>query len=239
MPFPKDASAFWWFLHFLIRAGVGPLLCRLTVEGREHVPPDGGCVAACNHSIGPDYVALGYAASRQVYYLAKSDIFGLHPLLDRFLFAVGTFPIKRGQQDGGAIRASVELVESGKVLGMFPEGTRSRDGILGEGKSGAARIAIEAGVPILPVVVLNSDELFQRMLGRRWRRPHVTVRFGPVIYPDPDNHAPDYAKTLTHQVMVSMARLMPEERRGIYATEVAELIDQAKTRTRTQAPEYT
>lgn len=220
MPFPKDASAFWWFLHFLIRFGVGTVLCRLTVEGREHVPPKGGCVVACNHSMGPDYVALGYAASRQVFYLAKSDIFGVHPLLDRFLLAVGTFPIKRGQQDRSAIQASVELVQSGKVLGMFPEGTRSRDGVLGEGRSGAARIAIDAGVPILPVVVLNSDELFQRMLLRRWRRPHVTVRFGPLIMPKPDNRSSAYVHELTHEIMVALATLMPPERRGRYAADV-------------------
>lgn len=223
MPFPKDASLFWQFLHFLIRFGVGALLCRLTIEGREHVPKEGGCVAVCNHSLGPDYVALGYAASRQVFYMAKADIFGLHPLLDRFLWAVGTFPVKRGQRDRGAIQEAVDLVRSGHVLGMFPEGTRSRDGVLGTGHSGAVRIAIAAGAPILPVIVLNSDELFQRMLLRRWRRPEVTVRFGPVITPETGNTDPEYVRMLTHRMMVSMAALMPPARRGQYADDVKKM----------------
>lgn len=209
------------FLHFLIRFGVGALLCRLTVNGREHVPQTGGCVVASNHNIGPDYVVLGYGASRQILYMAKSDIFGLHPLLDKFLHAVGTFPIRRGQRDAVAIGEAVRLVQSGRVVGMFPEGTRSKDGVLQPGRSGAVRIAIAAGVPIVPAAVTNSHALLQRLLLRRRHRPHVTVSFGPPIYPTPGKDDPDTVRHLTHQTMVAIAALLPPELRGPYAAEVA------------------
>ncbi|MEM7132073.1 MAG: lysophospholipid acyltransferase family protein [Chloroflexota bacterium] len=213
-------------MHGLIRFGVGALLCRLTVDGRENVPPTGGCVVASNHNIGPDYVVLGYGASRQIFYMAKKETFGIHPLLDRFLWAVGAFPVERGKRDQGAIQEAVDLVQSGRVLGMFPEGTRSKDGVLQKGRSGAIRIAVEAGVPILPAAVTNSNELMQRLLFKLWRRPAVTVRFGPPIYPVQGENSPQTIRKLTHQTMVAIATLLPPEKRGPYAEDVDQWVAQ-------------
>ncbi len=188
-----------------------PLLCRLQVEGREHVPEWGGCIVACTHTRGPDYVILGYAAPRQIYYMAKSELFAIHPWLTKFLWNVGTFPVQRGRSDVGAIQAAERLLQDGHALGMFPEGTRSRDGQLRRGKTGAARIAAQAGVPVVPAAVMNAHALFTQL----GRRPQITVRFGPPIQLDPAASA----KANTDQIMHAIAQLLPPDKRGDYGSQ--------------------
>src|SRR5262249_12096034 len=157
-----------------------PLFCRLRIEGVEHPPRTGGYLLTCNHTPGHDYVMLAYATPRQVYYMAKTEIFSWHPLLSKFLATVGTFPIKRGTGDREALMAAVDIVRSGRVLGMFPEGTRSRNNQLRRGKSGAARIAMLAAAPVVPAVVINAQGLTKDWPWR-WPRPEITVRFGPPL----------------------------------------------------------
>jgi 1-acyl-sn-glycerol-3-phosphate acyltransferase len=212
---PRDASLLWKLLHVLITL-IRPLLCRLTVEGRERMPPAGGCVIASNHTLGPDYVVLGYASLRQVYYMAKMEIFAWHPLLTRFLAAIGTFPVQRGRGDIEAMNKAVEVVRSGKVLGMFPEGTRSRTGRLMRGKTGTARIALLAQAPVVPAVVLDSHLILKRF-GQFWRRPHVVVRFGEPLHLTGDPDDPTETRRQTERIMREIAALLPPERRGVYA----------------------
>ncbi|HMN28787.1 MAG TPA: lysophospholipid acyltransferase family protein [Caldilineaceae bacterium] len=211
---PDDASGTWRLIHRLVSL-VKPLFCRLTIEGAEHVPAVGGCVIACNHTLGPDYIVLGYASPRQIYYMAKTEIFTWHPLLNRLFASVGTFPVERGKGDALALQTAVETVCAGKALGMFPEGTRSRTGQLLRGKSGAARIALMAGAPVVPAVVINSAAILPTLF-KLQRRPQVTVRFGPpvVMTGDPNSHSD--ARANTEHVMRAMAALLPPELRGIY-----------------------
>jgi 1-acyl-sn-glycerol-3-phosphate acyltransferase len=196
----------WQFLYVLITI-LKLLLCRLRVEGREHVPPTGGCIVASTHTHGPDYVILGYAAPRQLYYMAKAEIFQVHPWLSKFLWGVGTFPVQRGRSDIGAMQAAERIVQSGHALGMFPEGTRSPDARLTKGKTGVARIALATGAPVVPAAVINAPALFKQ------RRPTITVRFGPPIYLDPTRSSKENTDTL----MYAIAALLPPEQRGYYA----------------------
>jgi 1-acyl-sn-glycerol-3-phosphate acyltransferase len=205
----------WQFLYLLATL-IKPLFCRLRIEGAEHVPPTGGCVVVCNHTRGPDFVVLGYAAPRQVYYMAKIEIFAWHPLLTKLFNAVGTFPVHRGKGDVSAIETAVEVAREGHVLGMFPEGTRSRSGQLQRGKSGAARIAMMAGVPVVPAVVVNSAQMLPNLFKLR-RRPQVIARFGPplTLTGDPDDQVE--ARQNTERIMYAMAALLPPELRGVYS----------------------
>jgi 1-acyl-sn-glycerol-3-phosphate acyltransferase len=216
---PKDASLLWkslWVVATVLR----PLFCRLRLEGVEHVPLAGGCILTCNHTMGPDYVFLGYASPRQIYYMAKSEAFQIHPWLTKILWAAGVFPVRRGQQDLEAIEQAVRLVQAGCILGMFPEGTRSRTGQLQRGKSGAARIAMQARAPVVPAVVINSVHALKRPWWRL-RRPEVIVRFGkPLYWLNHETNSIDAAKTFTNAIMGAMAALLPPELRGEYTTQM-------------------
>lgn len=212
---PRDATWLWRFLY-VIATLIRIFFLRLRVEGQENVPRTGGCIYAINHTMGPDYVIVGYASPRQVYYMAKSEIFALHPWLAALVKAAGAFPVQRGKGDIQAIEQAADFVRTGKVVGMFPEGTRSRSGQLQRGKTGAARIAMMAQAPIVPVVVINSEPVLRDFLKFK-RRPLVTVRFGkPVMaYGSVDN--PEQVRQLTTELMLGMADLLPPERRGYYA----------------------
>jgi len=218
VPLPHDGSAFWKFLCWLISYVFRPYLCTLTVEGRENVPETGGVVVASNHTMGPDYVILGYSSPRQIFYMAKSESFDINPWLSKFLHAVGTFPVARFSQDAEALKEAITLVKSGKVLGMFPEGTRSRTGSLNYGRSGTVRIAAEANAPIVPATVLNSRKLLYRFKHPFAPRDHMTVRFGEPMPVDPavlDD--PDALRETTERMMLAIAKLLPAEHRGVYA----------------------
>ncbi len=191
----KDATFGWrllWLVAFIIR----PFFLRLRVEGAHYLPKTGGCVLASNHTTGPDFVILGYAAPRQVYFMAKAEIFYYQPWITRLVATAGAFPVHRGMGDTGAMEQSIQLINAGKVLGMFPEGTRSRNGQLQSGKTGVARIALAAGVPIVPAVVINSEPVL-----RNWRmfqrRPVVTVRFGPAFVPGGSSSDPVQIQQVT------------------------------------------
>ena len=158
MRFPSDASGPWKFC-FLVLSALRPLTSNLKLEGAENVPKQGGVVLACNHPGGMDSFILGLAAPRQVFYMAKRELFNIHPVVTYLLYRIGAFPINRGARDTEAIEYSVELLKQGRVLGMFPEGTRNRGKPLRRGKSGAVRIAIDAGVPVVPVAVLEIPHL--------------------------------------------------------------------------------
>ncbi|MBV7328270.1 1-acyl-sn-glycerol-3-phosphate acyltransferase [Chloroflexi bacterium TSY] len=214
MPFPSDATYFWTFLHFVARFIVGPILCTIEVHNQEHVPRRGGCIVASNHSMGPDYVLLGYAASRQIYYMAKSESFEINPWLTRFLHAVGTFPIQRGHKDRFALQSAVDQIKSGRAVGMFPEGTRSRTGVLGNARSGTTRIAMQTEALVVPAAVMNSHKVLKRFQYKH--RPHVIVRFGPPLILKGDLEDPAVIRDNTDRMMYAIAALLPPKYRGPY-----------------------
>jgi 1-acyl-sn-glycerol-3-phosphate acyltransferase len=211
---PSDATRLWKAIYLFV-ALLRPLFFRIKVEGAAHVPPAGGCIITCNHTYGPDFIALGFAMPRQIYYMAKMEIFAWNPLLAKFFANAGVFPVKRGQGDLSAFHTAVGITQGGKVLGMFPEGTRSRTGQLMRGKTGAARIAMSAQRPVVPVVVINAPQVFKRC----WRpgpRAEVTVRFGPPIQPQGSPDDPVAVRECTDQIMRGMAALLPVELQGDY-----------------------
>ena len=138
-------------------------LYRLRVRGLEDLPQEGGYVLACNHVSNFDPWAIGVPLwpKRFLRFMAKSELYWwpLTILLNR----VGAFPVRRGQRDAEAIATAVRLVREGNVVVMFPEGTRRTKGLVkrfeARPRSGAARIAFEAGVPLVPMAVKGTDRL--------------------------------------------------------------------------------
>jgi len=138
---------------------------RLKVTGREHLPEAGGFVLSANHTsnLDPWPLCLPLWPRRQARFMAKSELY--NPILKPFLNAAGAFPVRRGQGDVEAMTTAVELVRGGEILVMFPEGTRRKKGLRKKFEarphSGAARIAIEAGVPLVPAAIKGTDRLVQ------------------------------------------------------------------------------
>lgn len=199
---------------WLLIAPLRPLFCRLRVEGREHIPKEGGAVLASNHTTGPDYVLLAISSPRELHFMAKAEIFTWNPVLSFILRSGGVFPVRRGQADKSALGNAVLTARRGNVVAMFPEGTRSRTGALMRGRTGAARIALAAGVPVIPAAVVNATAIFKR---RSFRRPLVIVRFGePVHWTSALPSDFEAATGYTEVVMRRIADLLPPEQRGLY-----------------------
>ncbi len=154
--------------YWMLKAVLSPilrLLFRPWVAGLENVPPTGGAILASNHLSFSDSVFLPLMVPRRVTFLAKSDYFtGRGPkgrLKKMFFRGIGQVPLDRsgGKASEGALRAALKIMRSGGLLGLYPEGTRSPDGRLYRGKTGIARMALAAGVPVIPVAMFDTNKM--------------------------------------------------------------------------------
>lgn len=155
---------FYWFVKNLF---LGPILLRAFrpwVKGIDFVPAEGAAILASNHLSFIDSVFLPLVLDRPVTFLAKSEYFtgkGVKGLLVRLFFqASGQLPIDRsgGKASEAALNTGIDVLADGKLLGIYPEGTRSPDGRLYRGRTGIARMALEAGVPVIPVAMIDTDK---------------------------------------------------------------------------------
>ncbi|NIK67691.1 MULTISPECIES: lysophospholipid acyltransferase family protein [unclassified Paenibacillus] len=135
------------------------LLFRLEVRGLENIPKEGSVILCSNHISLLDPPAVGIRVPRKVHYMAKDELFKI-PVFGSLIRAWGAFPVKRGVGKD-AIRAALNLLGEGKVMGIFPEGTRNSDGAAA--KKGAAMIAYRSGAAIIPVAVVGHYKLFRKM----------------------------------------------------------------------------
>ena len=172
--------------YWLVKAVLTPILrvlFRPRITGLDNLPDDGGGIVAGNHTTFLDNFMIPMALPRRVTFLAKSDYFtrrGLKGALQKSFFrGVGMIPLDRsgGQASEAALRTGLRLLQDGELLGLYPEGTRSPDGRLYRGKTGVARMALEAGVPVIPVGLVGMFEV--QPAGRRMPKVgKVEVRIG-------------------------------------------------------------
>ena len=155
------------------------LFNRWEVTGREHVPSTGGVLLIANHTSYSDPPIVGTACPRPVHFMAKAELFKM-PLLGAFIRRTHAFPVRRGAADRTALRRAVRLLREGRVLLVFPEGTRSPDGRLQELEQGAAFIALSGKAAVVPVGLVGADRLLPK--GSPILRPaKLHVRFGPPV----------------------------------------------------------
>jgi 1-acyl-sn-glycerol-3-phosphate acyltransferase len=141
------------------RVTIHPLfktIARVKVYGKENVPVEGGCVLACNHFSWVDPPVLAIGSPRNVYFMAKIEAHKV-PGLGSLIRAFGTFPVRRGESDRDAVRTMRRVVAEGNALGLFAEGTRQLSGVPGVVQAGAAMVAIQEGVPIVPAAIHGSQ----------------------------------------------------------------------------------
>src|SRR6185437_7544266 len=183
-------------------------LYRLRVRGRENLPAAGGYVLACNHvsSFDPWPLAMPLWPSRYLRFMAKSELYWFP--LTLLLRNVGAFPVHCGQRDTVAIETAVGLAREGHVVAMFPEGTRRTKGLVkrheARPRSGAARIALEAGVPLVPAAVKGTDKLT--------RFGKLRVAYGPPVEID-DLRGRDLGEAAHEATERLMARILELEDR--------------------------
>lgn len=184
------------------------LLMKLDVQGIENFPLDGSVIVASNHVTNFDVFPMQFSLPRPIFYMAKSELFKFPPIA-MALRNLGAFPVYRGEKDAWAIRHARKILENGQTLGMFPEGTRNKGRGLGVAKTGTARMAIETGSLIIPMVVIGTDKLFKRFP----RRESVNIIFLPALIPI----SGETPLSLTDRLMFSIAAALPEDMRGVYA----------------------
>lgn len=149
-------------------------------SGKENIPATGSAIVVSNHVNYLDPMAMGALSPRALHFMAKEELFS-NPVAGWILRKLGAFPVRRGRGDRRAIRHALQLLEEGKVLAMFPEGTRSETGELMELQRGAALLALKSGAPVVPMVIQGAYEALDggRKIPRRGVR--VRVRVGPPL----------------------------------------------------------
>ena len=185
------------------------LLFRYRVEGLEHVPRTGGVLLVANHASYHDPPLVGCALPRPVHFMAKAELFRI-PVLRSVLPKVGAFPVQRGGFDRGAVRRAIELLKAGEAVCLFPEGTRSRDGRLLPFQRGAGLIAVQAGVPVVPIGLIGT---FKPWAGRRILPRRMVVRIGaPLVLKEGEAAGREASERMTAMMAEGVRRLLGESR---------------------------
>jgi 1-acyl-sn-glycerol-3-phosphate acyltransferase len=212
-------------LYLVVRFLLRPLFhlaLRMRVTGRENVPATGPVILASNHLSFIDSMVIPLSAPRRVHYLAKAEYFtgtGVGGWLTRTLFtALGAMPVQRQTHRAAqeALDTALGVLRRGEGFGIYPEGTRSRDGRLARGKTGVAWLALTADCPVVPVAVAGTDRV--QPVDSRWPRPHrVSVVFGePLTFPEQRGLAGNgrARRVVTDRIMEAIAELSGQEKAG-------------------------
>ncbi|WP_377325891.1 lysophospholipid acyltransferase family protein [Pimelobacter simplex] len=214
-------------LYEVLHSVVPPLAraaWRPRVEGIENVPASGAVLLASNHLSFADSVVIPIVAPRKVVFLAKAEYFtgsGIRGRLSKAWFeGLGMVPVDRSDTRAAlnSLDVALDVLGRGDAFGIYPEGTRSRDGRLYRGRTGVAQLALTAGVPVVPVGLIGTDEL--QPIDARWPRlAKVTVRFGaPLDFTGRfEGVAPGRARReATDEIMAAIQALTGQDEAGVY-----------------------
>ena len=225
---------FYWLMKYVVIGPVVKAIFRPWIVGRRNIPAQGAAILASNHLSFADSIFLPLMIDRPVSFLAKSDYFtgkGLRGWATRVFFkATGQLPIDRsgGKASEASLNTGVQVLGRGDLLGIYPEGTRSPDGRLYRGRTGIARMALEAHVPVVPVVMVDTDTMMP--IGRRIPR---VVRVGVVIGEPLDFSRFEgmegdryILRSITDEIMVALQRRGEQRYDDVYASTVKDRLVQ-------------
>ncbi|GAA5037053.1 lysophospholipid acyltransferase family protein [Microbacterium fluvii] len=223
---------FYWFMKYVVIGPIVKAIWRPWVVGRRNIPKEGAAILASNHLSVSDSVFLPLMIDRPVSFLAKSDYFtgkGLKGWATRvFMKGTGQIPIDRsgGKASEDSLNTGLQVLGRGDLLGIYPEGTRSPDGRLYRGRTGIARMALEAKVPVVPVVMVDTDTMMP--IGTTLPR---VVRVGVVIGEPLDFSRFEgmegdryILRSVTDEIMVALQRLGEQRYDDVYASTVKDRI---------------
>ena len=187
-------------VYWAIRAILQPLIhlyFRLSRNGRHHIPATGGVLLASNHRSFLDPFVIGCCLRRPIFFVAKQELFRYRPI-GWVLNCLGAFPIRRGESDEESVLTARTLLERGEAVVIFPEGTRVPNGALGSPKRGVGRLALETGVPVVPIAVHGSERARR---GALFRPVKVKLRIGrPLTFPRVHEPSPKLATEVTARI---------------------------------------
>ncbi|MGK7378271.1 lysophospholipid acyltransferase family protein [Planococcus sp. 1R117A] len=182
----------------LVKTTLTPLY-RFEVIGIENFPKEGGVLLCSNHIHALDPPVVGMTAPRTVHFMAKEELFKL-PILGPILPKVNAFPVKRGMSDREALRTALKVLKSGEVVGLFPEGTRSTDGVLKKGLSGAGFFALRGNADVVPCAIIGPYKTFRK----------VRVVYGEPIQMAPFRERKASAEEVTEMIMSRIQDILDE-----------------------------
>jgi len=218
----------YWLLKYVLLGPWLRLIFRPSVEGREHLPESGAAIIASNHLSFSDSIFMPLVVKRKVTFVAKAEYFtgtGLKGFLTKMFFVgAGTIPVDRsgGRAAQAAIDTGLRILRDGRLFGIYPEGTRSPDGRLHRGKTGVARLALDSGAPVIPVAMLNADEI--QPIGKLLPKiKRVKIRFGaPMDFSRYAGLTGDrfIERAVTDEIMYELMTLSGREYVDIYAQKV-------------------
>ena len=232
---------FYWVLKTVVLGPILKLLFRPWVEGEENIPDEGAAIFASNHLSFSDSIFLPLVVPRRMTFLAKSDYFTGRGVKGRataaFFRGVGQLPIDRsgGRAGEAALRSGLRVLRRGELLGIYPEGTRSPDGRLYRGRTGVARMALEAGVPVLPVAMIGTDKA--QPTGKKIPKlMRIGVKIGkPLDFSRYEGMEDDrfVLRSITDEIMYELMLLSGQEYVDMYATSMKDrILAAAKTKAR-------
>jgi 1-acyl-sn-glycerol-3-phosphate acyltransferase len=224
---------FWWFMKYVLLGPILRLMYRPKTKGLENIPAEGPAIIAANHESFLDDLLLPLMVKRRkVVFLAKADYFDKW-YLRWFFKGANVIPVRRGSKSAAeaALQAGVTALREGKLIGIFPEGTRSPDGRLYRGKTGVARMALEARVPVIPVAILGTFEAmpYDCKLPKMGR---VEIRFGKPLRFERHHDTPTdrfVLRSVTDEIMYEIMMLSGHEYVDEYATKIKEQAPGAST----------
>jgi 1-acyl-sn-glycerol-3-phosphate acyltransferase len=196
---------------------------RIRVRGLYNVPTSGAFIIASNHLSWTDIVLVPLHMHRKFVYMAKEEYFN-NPKMRWLVRFMGSFPVRRGEGDRQALRTGEEQLKKGNILGIYPEGTRSRTHMMAKAHAGMGMIALRTGVPVVPTAIWGSEHVFNQF------RPHVTVCYGQpiVLKPKGKKITREDIDEATETVMRKIAEMLPPAYRGYYgeSSEASEVVQQ-------------